>query len=86
MVYLIIRCDTKVRQVRENINERIAITNIKFLGYYTMKVNRNIIINLVNQVVRIIDTQKSKIEYTLIKYKSKIDFIDLEVRNVFSNK
>ena len=62
MTYLIIRYNTKVRQIYKNINERIVTTNIKFLGNYTIKVNRNIITNSVNEAVWIIDAKKSEIE------------------------
>ena len=54
------------------------IKNINFLGYYSMIVNRMIVINSVQEAVRRIDTEKSKIEYVISKYKSKTSFIDLK--------
>ena len=62
------------------------ITNINFLGYYGMRVNRRIVTNLVNEAVQIIDTKKRKMEHAMIKHKSKINFINLKARNTFSNK
>ena len=51
-----------------------------------MIVNRNIVTNSINEVVQIIDAEKSEMEYAMTKYKSKIDFIDLEARNIFLNR
>ena len=45
-----------------------------------------ILINLVSEAVRILDARKSEKEYTMKKYNSRKDFIDLKVRNVFSIK
>ena len=45
IAYLIIKYNMKVKQIRETINERIMITNIKFLDYYGIIVNEMIVIN-----------------------------------------
>ena len=44
-----------------------------------MIVNRMIVTNSAQEAVRIIDAEKSKMEYARSKYRSKADFIDLEV-------
>ena len=78
MVHLIRKCDMKVKQIQETINERTMITNIKFLGYCRIIVNRMIVTNSIQEAVRIIDTEKSEIKFSISKYRSKTDFIDLE--------
>ena len=56
------------------------------MGYYAMKVGENILTNSVNEAVRMIDTRRLEEEYAESKHTNKVDLIDLEARNEFSNK
>ena len=67
-----IKYNKKTRQVRENINKRKDVTNIKFVGYYAMKVNESIITNSINEAIRILDARKSENEYTRKNIRAKL--------------
>ena len=47
-------------KARERINERDIDTNIKFIGWYGLKVDRNIVTNSVQETIRIIDRIKAE--------------------------
>ena len=49
--HLIQEYDIRSRNIRENINERNNIINIKFLGYFAVKINKKIIKNSVKEAI-----------------------------------
>ena len=55
---LIVEYNRNAKNTRENIDEIRRERNIKFLGAYTMKVNRKIVTNSVKEVIRIINTKE----------------------------
>ena len=59
---------------------------MKFTGYYLLKEKDLVRNNSVKEMIKIIDAKDSERKYAQKKYASKIDFIDLEARNLFLGK
>jgi len=85
LLHLIKECDSKAREIRETIKEKVGNTNIKYFGYYTLSMNGNIIGRSTKEAIRVIDAKKKEEEYAKEKFKEKYDFVDVEARNIFSN-
>ena len=72
--------------MQEDAHANEQITNIKFCGVYGLMHNRNIVPRSMQELVRIIDAKHYEIEHAKKKLEHKLDFIDIEARNVFTTK
>ena len=53
--YLIKRYDYNVKEIQINLYRKDNETNIKYVGYYTVKIKGKIITNSVKELIRIAD-------------------------------
>ena len=63
----------KAQQIIDRMNQKYHTINIKFTRYYATRISRDIVVNSINKMMRIIDTMESNKEYAKTKYSNKID-------------
>ena len=68
------------------IHKKEIKTNIKFLGYYRVKIRDNIQSRAIKEMIRIKDTSQSEKKHTQKKFKEKANFVDIDSRNTFQEK
>ena len=83
---MLCECNKKAVEARSKVLARNNETNIKFLGYFGLKIHNIIQLRSIKEAVWIIDTVKFEDEYMKMKYKTKYDLFDIEARNIFSNR
>jgi len=79
-------CDQKAKIMRMQCYERDADTNIKYVGYYSLRINGEMSTNSVKEAIRKRDAEMIFEEYVRKKFRQNADFIDLEARNSFKHK
>ena len=84
--HLMRMCDENARIARETCNDKEYETNIKYVGFWSMRMNGDMSTNSVKETIRNIDAEKSLADYVRSKYKHQADFIDSEARRAFNNK
>ena len=84
--YLIKRCDYNMKEIRINLHRKDNETNIKYVGYYAVKIKGKITTNLVKELIRIADGKQAIEEYVRDKFLNNYNFIDSEARSIFGNK
>ena len=73
-------------EIRVKYYEKEAVTNIKYVGYYSMNINGEISTNSVKEAIRKRDAEISFKEYVKDKFGYKSEFMDIEARNSFQSK
>ena len=86
LTYLIRECDLKARKGREKLYTKEDIHNIKYFGMYAIKKGSKVVSRSIRAAIRIKDAKQSESQYANQKFRVKIDFIDLDARNVFNGK
>jgi len=81
--HLIVICDGKARQVRENIYSKPNKSNLKYKGTYHMTRKNAILTRSVKESIHIIDTENEEVKYMKKKFSYYYEFINVEARNIF---
>ena len=81
--HLLRECDKIARGVRENLNQKEGITNIKFYGNYALKQDDQIHLRSINEIIRRIDAKEDEYDYAKTKLGYRYDMVDIEARNAF---
>ena len=55
--YLIRECNQAAKEARMQVYRRINDMNIKYVGYYAIKINGSIMTNSIKETIRIVDTK-----------------------------
>ena len=71
---------TKANQIRISIDEREDKNNIRYLGDYSFRYKNEVIIRLINKMIREIDIVYEEIRYVKEKFRCKADVVDKLVR------
>ena len=85
-MHLIKECNEESRKHRENMHQKENVDNVKCIGSHAMKVENKLITRLSKEIIRIIDTKKSKKKHVERKFGCPCNFIDAEARNAYSLK
>jgi len=84
--HLIKRYNHNAKEIRINLHRKDNETNIKYVGYYVVKIKGKITTNSVKELIRIANGRQAMEEYLKDKFSNNHNFIDGGARNVFSNK
>ena len=72
--------------MREECFKKDAQTNIKYVGYHSMRINDEISTNSVKEAIRNRDAEIVFKEYASEKFKHNVEFLDLDARDAFRCK
>ena len=61
-------------------------TNIRFVGYISMKINEQILTNSIKETIRYVDSEATFDNYVKEKFKYNTGFVDVGARNLFKSK
>ena len=76
--HLIVICDGKARQVRENIYSKPNKSNLKYKGTYHMTRKNAILTRSVKESIHIINAENEEVKYIKKKFPHCYKFIDIK--------
>ena len=79
--YMLKICNNEARQIREEIEMKEAVTNIKFIGKCAVKVKENIANGSIKEVIRKVDAIEMENNYIKEKFRCNSEYVDCKARN-----
>ena len=73
-------CHQRANEVRESVHRRDETHNIKVFSNYPMKQNRQVLLALVNEIIRMLDMIEEEKRYLSEKFLTNEDLIDQQAR------